>query len=93
MVKESSKIDKNRENRDRKALDLNFHLNMITHDHYDRSIHQITLHYKRNWQNIQILLLFFYPRYQDSGTQGTFLFFAKIDICGQLIFVVAKTDI
>ena len=54
VVKKSGKICRSRENRDKIKFGAQF---PSKHDNHDR-MHQITLHYKRNGQNIQILLLF-----------------------------------
>ena len=54
VVKKSGKIDQNLENGDEIKFGAQF---PTKHDNHDR-IHQIALRYKRNLQNIQILLLF-----------------------------------
>ena len=52
--KKSGKIGQNQENRDRIKSGPRF---PSKHDNCDR-MHQITVHYKRNLQNIQLMLLF-----------------------------------
>ena len=53
VVKKCGKIGQNQENRDKIKFGAYF---PSKHDAYDR-MHQITLHYKRNLQNIPLLLL------------------------------------
>ena len=55
VVKKSGKIGQNQENRDKIKFGQHF---PSKHKNCDR-MHQITLHYKRNLQNIQIMFLFF----------------------------------
>ena len=54
VVKENGKIGQNQENRGKNKFGAQF---PSKHENYDK-MHQMTLHCKRNVQNIQILPLF-----------------------------------
>ena len=54
VVKKSGKIGQNQENREKIKFGAHF---PPKHNNCDR-MHQITLHYKRHLQNIQLMLLF-----------------------------------